>query len=147
MTTLSSMKERLWVNHKRLNMEKGFFPPRPPWWLSASHLCVHISGLGKAPTLFYRSVVTSVIKSGVTMGLVLMNGLEKIIKCINRVPGNNQRPSLAQLCSREVFIRSPAMKANWRDLIAWLFLPGGCFFILAQAKVSLFWKNHRNSRL
>lgn len=46
------------------------------------------------------------------MGLILMNGLEKRIKCINRVPGNNQRSSLAWLCFLDVFIRSPAMKVN-----------------------------------
>lgn len=43
-------------------MEKGFFPPQDHHGDSASHLCVHISDLGKAPALFYRSVITSVIK-------------------------------------------------------------------------------------
>lgn len=65
------------------------------------------------PGLFYRSVVIPVTNLvSFIVGLVLMNRLEKRIKCTNRVLENNQRPTLAQPCSLEVCTRSSAMKAN-----------------------------------
>lgn len=142
------MKERFWVNHKRPKMEKEHpCPPTKttivtllPTFVSTSQIWVRLlyPSTGHLKHLSLNLV-------SVTMGLVLMHGLEKRIKCVNRVPGNNQRPSLAQLCSQEVFIRSPAMKANWRLLIAFFARWICCLFHSCVGKSFTFLKESQKS--